>query len=204
MDFLRYWALLAFVLHRRGSAAYGKGFDGTQVEELTKGLSADAHPPGRDRVPGSLLRLRRLARKPDADVRGTATTCFSVTGHRLPGAPDRPPRPDVEFRTHLVRLLQFASMTPVQNVSGDPRPCRCRSGRSADGRARSGCTSPHRSATSAGCWRSPSSWRQAAPWPMRTRPMRRPTDHGVRRRSGQALSRAYPTANDVATPTQIR
>jgi amidase len=26
----------------------------------------------------------------------------------------------VEFRTHLVRLIQFASMTPVQNVSGAP------------------------------------------------------------------------------------
>ena len=41
-----------------------------------------------------------------------------VTGY--PAPPIGYLGPDVEFRTHLVRLLQFASMTPVQNVSGAP------------------------------------------------------------------------------------
>jgi amidase len=117
MDFLRYWALLAFVLHRSGSAAYGAGFDGAQVEELTKGLSGMLTRQA-DRVPGSLRRLRRLSRNPDAGFDQYDLFLSPVTGY--PAPPIGHLGPDVEFRTHLVRLLQFASMTPVQNVSGAP------------------------------------------------------------------------------------
>jgi len=117
MDFLRYWALLAFVLHRSGSTAYGKGFDGTQVEELTKGLSRMLTRQA-DRLPGSLLRLRRLASNPDLAFGPYDLLLSPVTGY--PAPPIGHLGPDVEFRTHLVRLLQFASMTPVQNVSGAP------------------------------------------------------------------------------------
>jgi amidase len=117
MDFLRYWALLAFVLHRSGSAAYGEGFDGAQVEELTKGLSGMLTRQA-DRVPGSLRRLRRLSRNPDAGFDRYDLFLSPVTGY--PAPPIGHLGPDVEFRTHLVHLLQFASMTPVQNVSGAP------------------------------------------------------------------------------------
>ena len=130
MDFLRYWALLAFVLHRRGSAAYGKGFDGTQVEELTQGLSRLLTRQA-DRVPGSLLRLRRLASNPDEAFGHYDLFLSPVTGY--PAPPIGHLGPDVEFRTHLVRLLQFASMTPVQNVSGAPAMS-LPLGRSAEGR----------------------------------------------------------------------
>jgi amidase len=116
-DFLRYWALLAFVLHRSGSLAYGEGFDGTQVEELTKGLSA-LLTRQMDRVPGSLVRLRRLSRNPDAGFGEYDLFLSPVTGY--PAPPIGYLGPDVEFHTHLVRLLRFASMTPVQNVSGAP------------------------------------------------------------------------------------
>lgn len=116
-DFLRYWALLAFVLHRSGSKAYGEGFDGTQVEDLTKGLSGMLTRQA-DRVPGSLRRLRRMARNPDAAFGQYDVLLSPVTGY--PAPPIGHLGPDVEFRTHLVRLLQFASMTPVQNVSGAP------------------------------------------------------------------------------------
>ena len=116
-DFLRYWALLAFVLHRSGSAAYGQGFDGSQVEELTKGLSGMLTRQV-DRVPGSLWRLRRLATNPDAGFDRYDLLLSPVTGY--PAPPIGYLGPDVEFRTHLVRLLRFASMTPVQNVSGPP------------------------------------------------------------------------------------
>ncbi len=117
MDFLRYWALLAFVLHRSGASAYGQGFDGTRVEELTKGLSA-LLTRQIDQVPGSLRRLRRLSRRPDAGFDTYDLFLSPVTGYPAPAIGHL--GPDVEFRTHLVRLLQFASMTPVQNVSGAP------------------------------------------------------------------------------------
>lgn len=117
MDFLRYWALLAFVLHRSGARAYGAGFDGTQVEELTIGLSGMLTRQI-DRVPGSLRRLRQLARNPDAGFDRYDVFLSPVTGY--PAPPIGHLGPDVPFHTHLVRLLQFASMTPIQNVSGAP------------------------------------------------------------------------------------
>ena len=129
-DFLRYWALLAFVLHRSGSAAYGKGFDGTQVEEFTRGLSKMLNRQI-DRVPGSIRRLRQLSHNPDAGFEKYDLFLSPVTGY--PAPPIGFLGPDVEFRTHLVRLIQFASMTPVQNVSGAPAMS-LPLGRSAEGR----------------------------------------------------------------------
>lgn len=116
-DFLRYWALLAFVLHRGGAALYGRGFDGSRTESFTKGLSALLLHQA-DQVPGSLLRLRRLSVEHEAAFTRYDVLLSPVTGYPAPRIGYL--GPDVEFRTHLVRLMQFASMTPVQNVSGSP------------------------------------------------------------------------------------
>ncbi len=116
-DFLRYWALLALFLHRTGGALYGEGFDGAQVEDLTKGMSAMAARQAMQ-IPGSLRRLRRLANNPDSGFAGHDLLLSPVTGY--PAPPLGYLGPDVQVRTHLVRLIRFASMTPVQNVSGSP------------------------------------------------------------------------------------
>ncbi|MGB7981570.1 MAG: amidase [Candidatus Nanopelagicales bacterium] len=116
-DFLRYWALLAFVLHRAGDRAYGPGFDGHRVEDFTKGLSS-LLVRQLDRVPGSLLRLRRLSNDPDSMFGPYDVLLSPVTGY--PAPPIGHLGPEVPFRTHLVRLLQFASSTPIQNVAGTP------------------------------------------------------------------------------------
>lgn len=129
-DFLRYWALVAFALHRRGGAAYGPGFDGDLVEELTKGLSGMLVRQA-ERVPGSLLRLRRLVREPDTGFGTYDVLLTPVTGY--PAPPIGHLGPEVEFRTHLVRLLRFAVATPVQNVSGGPAMS-LPLGRTGDGR----------------------------------------------------------------------
>ena len=89
-DFLRYWALLAFVLHHSGSAAYGKGFDGAQVEEFTRGLSKMLNRQI-DRVPGSIRRLRQLSRNPDAGFE--KYDLFLSPGHGIPGSAHRLPGP---------------------------------------------------------------------------------------------------------------
>ena len=116
-DFLRYWTLLALLLHRSGGTVYGEGFDGSLVEDLTKGMSAMALRQA-PQVPGSLRRLRRMARTPDTGFDRYDLLVSPVTGYPAPRIGYL--GPDVEFRDHLVRLIRFASMTPVQNVSGEP------------------------------------------------------------------------------------
>ena len=77
-----------------------------------------------------MRRLRRLAREHEAGFDSYDVLISPVTGH--PAPPIGHLGPDVEFRTHLVRLMRFCSMTPVQNVSGSPA-ISLPLGRSADG-----------------------------------------------------------------------
>jgi amidase len=114
-DFLSYWALLAFLLKNTGGSLFGEGFDGSRTEDFTKGLAALLRQQ-LERVPGSLRRLRRTAR--DSGNAGVDVVLSPVLGHAPP--PLGYLGPDVEFRTHLVRLLRYTSFTPLQNVSGAP------------------------------------------------------------------------------------
>jgi amidase len=116
-DFLLFWELLAFLLHRGGRRLYGPGFDVTRLETFTVGMSERLrrHP---GRLPGALRRLRALARDHEAAFADCDVLLTPVTGH--PAPPIGNLGPDVEFRTHLVRLMRFCAMTPVQNVSGSP------------------------------------------------------------------------------------
>ena len=116
-DFLRYWALLAFVLHRRGGLPYGPGFDGSRVEAITRELSRMAVRQAAG-LPGSLRRLRRLSIQHEAGFADYDVLLSPVVGH--PAPPIGHLGPQVDARTHLVRLLQFAMATPVTNVSGSP------------------------------------------------------------------------------------
>jgi amidase len=116
-DFLAFWALLALLLHRGGRSLYGPDFDPDTTEVFTRGLSRRAVRQA-DRIPAALRRLRRLARDHEADFARYDVLLTPVTGH--PPPPIGHLGPDVDFRTHLVRLLQFCSMTPVQNISGAP------------------------------------------------------------------------------------
>ncbi len=116
-DFLRFWELLAFLLHRGGRTIYGRDFDPSRVEVVTRGLSdrMRRHPEG---LPGALRRLRAMARTHEPLFADHDVLISPVTGH--PAPPIGALGPDVAFRTHLVRLIRFCSMTPVQNVSGSP------------------------------------------------------------------------------------
>ncbi len=116
-DFLRYWAFLSFALQNAGGYVLGAGFDRSRTEALTKELSAMF---GRGAVahPGSLRRLRRMARDHTAAFDTYDLVVSPVTGH--PAPPIGHLGPDVEGRAHLVRLLRFASFTAVQNISGAP------------------------------------------------------------------------------------
>ena len=116
-DFLRYWAFLAFALKSGGGRLFGAGFDGSRTEDFTNGLSTlfSRHV---ERLPGSLRRLRRLAREHESAFARYDVILSPVLGHEPP--PIGYLGPDVDFRTHLVRLLRYSSFTPLQNVSGSP------------------------------------------------------------------------------------
>jgi amidase len=129
-DFLRFWELMALLLHRGGRSLYGPAFDPTRVEIVTRGLS-DRARRNAQALPGALRRLRALARRHEPCFDELDVLVTPVSGH--PAPPIGWLGPDVAFRTHLVRLIQFASMTPVQNVSGSPAIA-LPLGRTADGR----------------------------------------------------------------------
>lgn len=112
-DFLLYWGFLAFAMRYAGGAVYGKPYDGRRTEDFTKGL-ASMFAARAERLPGAVRRLQRIV---TGDHRFDVVLS-PVVGH--PAPPIGYLGPDVDFRTHLVRLLRFTSFTPVQNVTGAP------------------------------------------------------------------------------------
>ena len=93
------------------------GFDGARTEAFTRGMSAyllAGWTGCRERC----ARLRRLARDHEAAFASYDVLVSPVLGHAPP--PIGHLGPDVDFHTHLVRLLRYTSFTPVQNVSGSP------------------------------------------------------------------------------------
>lgn len=116
-DFLRYWAFLSFMMQKTGSRVFGKGFDGKQTEALTKGLSA-MFVQQAERVPGSIRRLKRVAAEPEGIYEHFDVVVSPVVSH--PAPPIGYLGPEVPVRDQLVRILQFASFTAWQNVTGAP------------------------------------------------------------------------------------
>jgi amidase len=116
-DFLRYWAFLSFMMQRTGSRIFGKGFDGKQTEALTKGLSS-MFVQQAARVPGSIRRLKRVAAAPEDIYERFDIVVTPVVSH--PAPPIGYLGPEVPVHDQLVRILQFASFTAWQNITGAP------------------------------------------------------------------------------------
>ena len=116
-DFLRYWAMLSFLMQRAGGRVFGAGFDGARTESLTKGL-ASMFLEQAERVPGALRRLRRMAAGPEVIYETVDAVVSPVVGH--PAPPIGYLGPDVAPREQLVRILRFASFTALQNITGAP------------------------------------------------------------------------------------
>jgi amidase len=116
-DFLRYWGLLAGMARVLGTLEFGRGFDGSRVEPFTRELASVARTQA-PLLPGSLRRLRELAR----DHEPVYSSCDAVLSPVLADVPVPLGHlgPDIEPRTHLVRVLRHVSFTPLQNVSGSP------------------------------------------------------------------------------------
>ena len=116
-DFLRYWALLAFLFQKAGGRLLGPGFDASRTTLLTKGLSSMFIQQA-ERVPLSMRRLTKASREPDPTLAGVDAVISPVVAH--PAPPLGSLGPEVPFRDQMVRLLRFTAFTPVQNVTGAP------------------------------------------------------------------------------------
>ncbi len=116
-DFLRYWGVLAGLTRLAGRLDRRSGFDGEQLEPFTYELERVAREQAA-LLGGTIRRLRALAVRHESVYSTVDVLLSPVLAHE-------PPRlghlgPDVDPRTHLMRVLRYVSFTPLQNVSGSP------------------------------------------------------------------------------------
>ena len=116
-DFLLYWATLAMFLTRTGRRVHGPSWLLANHDEFTFGLAAHAlrRLP---KVPLAIARLRAARRSAerffttyDVHLSPTLAAETPVIGHLDPMQ---------DFELTLDRLLQWMSITPYQNVTGQP------------------------------------------------------------------------------------
>lgn len=116
-DFLRYWALLAWMISIGGRRLVGPEFRPQDLEPFSQGLAGYLRSiaPG---VPAALRRLRRFEQDYAGWFDSIDVLLSPVLGTPAPTLGQL--GPEVDFRTHLLRLLPFAAYTAVQNVAGAP------------------------------------------------------------------------------------
>ncbi len=116
-DFLLYWAMLAASIVRSGRLGFGRTWDASRLDALTRGL--DRHC--RRNVHRIPFALRRIARSRDwsatffeeYDVTLTPTLAAStpLVGHLDPTG---------GYDQVIERLLEWVVFTPLQNATGEP------------------------------------------------------------------------------------
>jgi amidase len=116
-DFLRYWGFLALALSRLGPQLFGAGFDKAQVTDFVRSFGQFSQTQ-LALLPGTIRRLRQFGGLYETAGADYDVILTPTLGHEAP--PIRYLGPEVPFRTHLIRLMRFASFTAPQNVSGTP------------------------------------------------------------------------------------
>ena len=116
-DFLRYWALLAWLISVGGKRLMGSQFDTKALQPFTQGLAEFTGSVAAG-LPASLRRLRRFRH----EYQGWFDT-YDIVLSPVTNAPA--PElgylgPELDFRTHALRLLPFAGFTAPHNVAGAP------------------------------------------------------------------------------------
>ncbi len=118
-DFLHYWSLLAFSMHRFGGRLLHTQYDRRLNDPLTKGLARDMVRRAY-RTPGSIRGLKKAERTyRDAFTQNRVDAVLSpVVGYTTP--PLGHLSPASGYETLLPRLLDYAAYTPANNAAGGP------------------------------------------------------------------------------------
>ena len=116
-DFIAYWGLLALSTSTSGRSLFDPEFDATRLDPFTVGLARMA----RRRlaaIPGHLYRLARARRRFDASFGDLDVYLSPVVAHETPevGYLDA----ELPFETHLERVSNWVTFTPLQNIAGSP------------------------------------------------------------------------------------
>lgn len=116
-DFIAYWGLLALGTVSGGNGMFGSGFDADRLDPFTLGLAGMARR-SLPRLPLHLYRLHRARRRFDRSFGDLDVVLNPVVGHETPevGYLDA----DLPFQTHLERVSEWVTFTPLQNIAGSP------------------------------------------------------------------------------------
>ncbi|MCR5977463.1 amidase [Gordonia jinghuaiqii] len=116
-QFVDYWSLLAFALDRFGKRVIDKGFDRSQLDPFTRGLSRNCVRHFY-RMPGSIRGLRRstaafraLHDRFDVILTPTVVHATPELGYLDPA---------LDFDEAMDRLIRFIAFTPANNTAGTP------------------------------------------------------------------------------------
>lgn len=116
-DFTEYWALLAFSLEFFGKRLIDKGFDRSQLDGFTRGLSRK-FLKSFWRLPVALRGLHRQDAKFRKVFDSFDIAMSPTLGHTTPEIGYLDPAGD--FDEVFERLIRYVSFTPINNTSGTP------------------------------------------------------------------------------------
>lgn len=116
-DFIAYWSLLAMSTAASGRSLFDPAFDADGLDPFTLGLAAKARR-SLPSLPLHLFRLERTRRQFNSKFGEFDIYLSPVVGHETPrvGYLDA----DLPFETHLERVSQWVTFTPLHNVAGSP------------------------------------------------------------------------------------
>ena len=116
-DFIRYWALLAWLQDRGGRLLVHPSFSRDRLEPWTRGLSAWCEREPRE-LASAVRRLRRVARAHTASRRKHDVVLGPVLGHPAPELGHL--ATDAPFELVRERILDHFPFTGILNATGEP------------------------------------------------------------------------------------
>ncbi|WP_201465208.1 amidase [Janibacter melonis] len=116
-DFLHYWSMLAFGIHRNGPRMFGAGFDRDRLDPFTLGLSR-RFARKIWQTPYTLARVAAAGAVYDRTFGDVDVVVSPVLTHTTP--PIGYLAADLDFETHLERVSAYVGFTPLHNVTGAP------------------------------------------------------------------------------------
>lgn len=116
-DFIAYWGLLAMSTASTGRSLFDPDFDAGRLDPFTLGLARMARRT-LARLPLHLARLAAARRRFDSSFGDLDVVINPVVNHETPevGYLDA----DLPFETHLERVSDWVTFTPLQNIAGSP------------------------------------------------------------------------------------